>query len=312
MWGDTPSGAASSYDAVPGTRGQECVHTLLTIARRPFRLYIVNMVRLPSLPAHLPPVIPLHLTLPPLYPSSPSLFLPPLARRRRPTDLRAVPRCCPESISTTAGATCVALARRTQCHRDGLLEGLEVRGAAREAGCVGAARRVKGLDRSLSVRSLSTPSFLSSFISIGGSSSRIRASRHEARGRGRAGMRTFVRAGVACVRCLRAGARDVGGWGTSARDAPLPCSAALPTGPADIAGCLRDASLSFPFSCVPVYATVGTGSGMHMILLSCSSSGTGLCTGRGECEECAGRMYCGRAVVRGVDACMLEPRGVLI
>jgi hypothetical protein len=98
--------------------------------------------------------------------------------------------------------------RRSPCRaligeRDGSLEGLEELLGGWMCGC-GQARQMKELDGSLPVRSLSALSFLSSIISIGGSSSRIRASRHEAREYGRAGMRACPR-GIASVWCLHRG-----------------------------------------------------------------------------------------------------------
>ncbi|KAJ7930757.1 hypothetical protein B0H13DRAFT_881186 [Mycena leptocephala] len=87
---------------------------------------------------------------------------------------------------------------------------------------------------------------LFSFISNGGSSSRVRASRREARGRGRAGMRTLVCGGWRLHAYLRAGARDVCA-DTSARGASL--RRRRRTGTA--AGCMHGAPLSFPFCCVP-------------------------------------------------------------
>ncbi|KAJ7901352.1 hypothetical protein B0H13DRAFT_773422 [Mycena leptocephala] len=75
------------------------------------------------------------------------------------------------------------------------------------------------------------------------------------------------------VCCLRAGARDVCG-DASAYGASLLCRRRMGTA----AGCMRSASLSFPFSCVLVYAEPSM-VGMGMMLLSCSTSSVG--TGRG-------------------------------
>jgi hypothetical protein len=57
--------------AIPILEAKNAYTHSSSIACRPFQLYIVNIVRLFLLPTHLPPVIPLLLTLPLLYPSSP-------------------------------------------------------------------------------------------------------------------------------------------------------------------------------------------------------------------------------------------------
>jgi hypothetical protein len=106
--------------------------------------------------------------------------------------------------------------------------------------------RARGSTRACQCVPFRVSLFLFSFISTGGSSSRVRASRREARGRGRAGMRTLVCGGWRLHAYLRAGARDVCA-DTSARGASLRRRRRTGTS----AGCMHGAPLSFPFRCVP-------------------------------------------------------------
>jgi hypothetical protein len=126
---------------------------------------------------------------------------------------------------------------------------------------------MKGLDESLLVRSLLTVFFFS-LSPIGGSSSRVRDLRRAAR----AGMPALVRGGrLVCGAC----AADAG-WRPQWVDriplhAALHCCVLVVVRALLLGVCA--VHLSFPSSDVPVYAAVGTESGMGMMLLQLSGGG---------------------------------------
>ncbi|KAJ7930741.1 hypothetical protein B0H13DRAFT_2309359 [Mycena leptocephala] len=205
------------------------------LACQPFRLSIVNEVRLCLL---LAPASTRYSS--PSDPFPPLLFL----------DLPFLP--LPLLAPTAACAVRIPPARCARSYRDGSLGGL-----SEPLGRLNARVRVGEADEGPRPEPVGASPFaslfFSSFISIGGSSSRVRDLRHDARRHGRAWMHMLR---LLCRRRM----------GTAA-------------------GCMRGTSLSLPSNGVPVY-TGPSMVGMGMMLLSCSSS-SGVGAERGVCGEYA-------------------------